>query len=62
MLEALYPEHAWEMWRFDKVPNKFWDKQPNQRKYLEWMMRELQLRGMDSWYFVTAGVLEAFNQ
>jgi hypothetical protein len=42
-LQTVYPEHCWLPWKFNTVPMGFWQKEGNQRWFLEWLCSELQL-------------------
>eukprot|EP01027_Heterolobosea_sp_BB2_P026356 GEZU01040587.1.p1 GENE.GEZU01040587.1~~GEZU01040587.1.p1 ORF type:complete len:509 (-),score=114.87 GEZU01040587.1:129-1430(-) len=48
---AVYPEHGeWLPWRFRVVPSGFWMDKANQRRFLEWAAKQLQVRSPDDWY------------
>jgi hypothetical protein len=34
-LQALYPEHNWKAWGFQKVPQSYWRNKDNIREYLD---------------------------
>jgi hypothetical protein len=45
-----YPEHTWHPWRFRHVPRGYWNDVGNQRKYFDWLARELNVNKLDDWY------------
>ena len=59
MLLNIYPEHKWELWRFNKVPQKWWKSLENQREYLDHVSRELGFKDLNSWYGVSHSKLTA---
>jgi hypothetical protein len=50
MLEALFPERKWHQWEFTKVPRSFWKDSDNQRLYLDWLGKKLNVQTLDDWY------------
>jgi hypothetical protein len=57
-LREVLPEHNWELWRFDKVPQAFWKVKHNQRLYLEGLKQELKVKEMEDWLKVTMQDIE----
>jgi hypothetical protein len=56
LLSTVYPEYDWLPWKFGRCPQHFWDDVNNQRKFMEWTTKELQIKEMSDWYKVTAKV------
>jgi hypothetical protein len=56
LLSTLYPEYDWLPWKFDRCPNKFWENVNNQRKFMEWATKELNIKDMSDWYTVSVKV------
>jgi hypothetical protein len=56
LLSALYPEHDWLPWKFDKCPRNFWDNVNNQRKFMDWAGKQLNVKEMSDWYNVSVKV------
>jgi hypothetical protein len=52
-LQSIYPEHKWEPWMLDKVPPGYWDDIKNQRKYFDWLAKQLHIKTPEDWYQVT---------
>jgi hypothetical protein len=45
-----YPEHDWVVWKFQRVPAKFWGSVANQRTFLEFLGKQLKYTKMEDWY------------
>jgi hypothetical protein len=58
LLSTTYPEYVWLPWKFNKCPNKFWGNIHNQRKFLEWATKELNIKEKSDWYKVSARDLQ----
>jgi len=54
LLETIYPQHNWISWKFNKVPNGYWNNQENRKKYVDWLGNQLRINKMDDWYGVTS--------
>jgi hypothetical protein len=39
-------------WKFNKAPKDFWNNKDNQRKFLDWLGKELGFKEMSDWYKV----------
>jgi hypothetical protein len=53
LISTAFPEHEWLPWKFDQVPKRFWDDSKNQRKFLDWVAKELNVKDHNDWYKVT---------
>jgi hypothetical protein len=51
-LKGIYPEHAWEEWRFGEVPNGFWSDPANKRRFFESLLPKGEK--LDWWYSRTS--------
>ena len=51
-LQSTYPEHPWEPWRWDNLPNEFWKDLGNQKKYLKWLGDYVGVQSVNDWYFL----------
>jgi hypothetical protein len=55
-LAAVYPNHKWQPWKFDKTPTGFWASQASStnmelaREFLEEMAVKLKLDSLDDWF------------
>ena len=43
-------------WKFNVVPDGFWNDIKNVRNYFDWLGNELKIENMDGWYKVTSKV------
>lgn len=57
MLQAAYPAHPWQLWRFKKVPKDYWTNVKNNetelKQVLEWVGNQLSIKELDDWYRVS---------
>lgn len=53
LVHEIYPFHPWLPWRFNTVPDGFWDNVDNQKLALEWLAKELSITHWEQWYNVT---------
>lgn len=53
LLQSVYPEHHWNLFKFKTVPRNFWDEQKNQIDFLDDLGKTLGLKDMNGWYSVT---------
>jgi hypothetical protein len=51
MLSAAFPEHEWLPWKFD-TRKEFWGDLKNQRKFMDWISGQLNVREPNDWYSV----------
>jgi hypothetical protein len=56
LLSTLYPDRDWLPWKFEERLLNFWDDVNNQRKYMDWVAKELNVKEMSDWYKVTQKV------
>jgi hypothetical protein len=50
LLMTVYPKHEWLEWRFRAAPQKFWRTVENQRRYMDWMAKQVGVLKMEDWY------------
>jgi hypothetical protein len=53
MLKALALEHEWLEWKFAHTNRGYWNSMDNQRKYLDWLGKQLGVSELSDWYDVT---------
>jgi hypothetical protein len=58
-LITIYPQHAWQPWRFTQVPLGYWNNMENQRAFFEWLRGELHIHSYEDWYHVSAAQVAA---
>lgn len=49
----LYPEHDWKPWLFHRTPKKYMESKENQRKCLDWVWKQLDIKNIKQWKDVT---------
>jgi hypothetical protein len=55
-LVAVYPEHHWQRWKFDKAPQGFWKSQAQSSdvaaamEFLEDAAKQLKLSSLEDWF------------
>lgn len=47
-----YPDHHWIMWKFNRVPAKYWESKAHQKEFVEWLGKELNYKCLHDWYGV----------
>jgi hypothetical protein len=45
-------------WKFSVCPKNFWDDVNNQRKFIDWAGKQLNINDMSDWYKLTAKVFD----
>jgi hypothetical protein len=60
-LMAVYPEHSWQVWKFDKVPHGYWDKDSHARHFLETVEKQLGIENKADWQFIAKKTLNSFK-
>jgi hypothetical protein len=53
LLSEVYPEYEWLPWKFVMCPFNFWDDPKNQRKFMEWAAKQLNIQNMSDWYKIS---------
>jgi len=51
-LLSAYPDHNWQVWRFHKVPVKWWADKAHRQAFLDDFANSKQFKSMDDWYSV----------
>jgi hypothetical protein len=52
----VYPEYEWLPWKFKICPKNYWEDVNNQRRFMEWSARQLNIKEMSDWYNVSLKV------
>lgn len=52
MLSTVYPEHNWLPWKFERANVGLWNDVKNQRKFLDWVSPQLNVKDLGDWYKV----------
>jgi hypothetical protein len=60
-LLKIYPEHNWQVWRFERTPNGFWKDTSKVKEYVDWLAKQLHLEKMEDWYTVSNDLLRQYG-
>jgi hypothetical protein len=60
LLAEVHPEYDWLPWRFEKCPRNYWDDMKNQRKFMDWASKQLDIKDMSDWYKLTYKVTQHY--
>ncbi len=52
MLQAVYPDHPWQVWRFEHLSIRFWKHKKNHRLFMDWFGKEMKIRKLSDWVHV----------
>lgn len=52
-LKTCFPEEEWIPWLFEKTPANFWNDRENQRRFFDWLAKELKIEKWEHWKRVT---------
>jgi hypothetical protein len=52
----VYPEYDWLPWKFNKCPPSYWEIVNNQKRFMEWAAKELDIKEKSDWYKVSSKV------
>jgi hypothetical protein len=59
LLSDIYPEYNWLPWKFAvRCPRNFWESVENQRKFMDWAGKQLNVKEMSDWYKVSFRVTD----
>ena len=50
LVQTLFPKYEWLPWKFNKVPNSFWENKENKKTFVEWVSKELNIKNQEDWY------------
>jgi hypothetical protein len=57
LMATVYPEYEWLPWKFEHSPKNYWENVSNQRRFMDWAAKELNVKDMSDWYNVSVKVL-----
>src|SRR5690242_17671028 len=49
-LQHIYPDHNWVVWKFKRVPYKYWQDPANRLSFFDWLGKTLGFKHMYDWY------------
>ena len=61
LITTVYPQHPWQIWKFDKVPGGYWNDKTNQEQFVRWMESELSIKHWEDWYHVSSDKIKGNN-
>jgi hypothetical protein len=53
LLSTVYPDYDWLPWKFYTCPRHYWEDIKNQRKFMDWVGKQLSVQDMSDWYNVS---------
>jgi hypothetical protein len=57
MVTSVYNEYEWLPWKFSNgVPKHYWEDVNNQRKFMDWVGKQLEYKEFCDWYKITQKV------
>jgi hypothetical protein len=57
LLKNVYSEYKWLQWKFNSVPNNYWEDKDNHKLYTEWLFKELEYKNMEDWYNISQDII-----
>ena len=60
LLSQILPQYNWLPWKFNSVPNGYWDDLNNQKKFLDYLTKELNIKKDEDWYQISSEVIKFF--
>jgi hypothetical protein len=56
LITSVFPEYYLLPWKFVKLQSNYWSSVENQRKFMEWAAKELNIKKPSDWYSITSEV------
>jgi hypothetical protein len=50
LLASVYSDYNWLPWKFTTLPRNYWNDIKNQRKFMNWVSNELNIKENSDWY------------
>jgi hypothetical protein len=61
-LQQVYEGHEWYPWKFSQnVPARYWDNIEHQKKFLDWVGKELGVKDLPDWYVITNDIISNYG-
>jgi hypothetical protein len=54
-------EYKWQLWRFERVPSKFFSVEENRNEYIKWLENSLFITKPCDWYEISLKILWKFH-
>lgn len=58
LLENMFPDFNWLPWKFSVMTKNYWNDISNQKKYMDWVSKELNIIEFSDWYNVSGKYLQ----
>jgi len=58
---SIYRDFDWLVWKFNFVPIDFWKEKKNQRKYFDWVGKQLGFKSFEDWYNITKEDIDKYR-
>ena len=52
LIANVYPQHNWMPWKFKRVTKGFWEDLSNQRLFMDYIGKQLEVKTFQDWYSV----------
>jgi hypothetical protein len=62
LLAKVYSEYEWLPWKFVQCPKNYWEESKNEKKFIDWAAKELNIKELSDWHKVTAKVSRNFYE
>ena len=53
LLTHFYPNYEWLPWKFETCPRGYWENIENQKKFVKWAAKELNIKEPSDWYNIS---------
>lgn len=50
ILQKVFPDHKWQVWKFEITPKGYWNDENNQKQFMEWLGKEMGINEKGDWY------------
>jgi hypothetical protein len=53
LFSTIYPDYNWLPWKFSMSTLNYWGDVKNQRTFMDWAAKELNVKEMSDWYKIS---------
>jgi hypothetical protein len=57
LITTIYPKHDWLPWKLAACPPSYWNDIYNQKKFMAWATKQLNIERTSDWYRISSKVL-----
>ena len=61
LMTTIYPDYEWLPWKFLHAPTKYWNYIENQRKYMNWLGKQLNVNKYEDWYKISVSDIKEYR-